>query len=156
MRERTAALEEENRMLKNGETAQRVATDGVILFAGVLMAAAAAGLAGRGALLPGEAVIAVIAMMSSFGPAAALSALSNNLHHTLASGNRVLSILEEEPLVEDVTDGAGQFGGDIVCDGVSFSYDRQKEVLSNFSRTFAENKIHGILGKSGCGKSTLL
>lgn len=156
MRERTGALEEENRTLKNGETAQRVATDGVILFAGVLMAAAAAGLAGRGVLLPGEAVIAVIAMMSSFGPAAALSALSNNLHHTLASGNRVLSILEEEPLVEDVTDGAGQFGGDIVCDGVSFSYDRQKEVLSNFSRTFAENKIHGILGKSGCGKSTLL
>lgn len=125
MRERTRALEEENRTLKNGETAQRVVTDGVILFAGVLMAAA-------------------------------LSALSNNLHHTLASGNRVLSILEEEPLVEDVTDGAEQFGGNIVCDGVSFSYDRRKEVLSNFSRTFAENKIHGILGKSGCGKSTLL
>lgn len=44
-------------------------------------------------------------MMGSFGPVVALSALSNNLNQTLASGERVLRILEEEPIVEEVPEG---------------------------------------------------
>ena len=44
-------------------------------------------------------VICTVAMMSSFGPVVALSALSNNLNQTLASGERVLALLEEEPEV---------------------------------------------------------
>lgn len=43
------------------------------------------------------------AMMGSFGPVVALSSLSNNLNQTLASGERVLSILEETPMVEEVS-----------------------------------------------------
>ena len=43
-----------------------------------------------------------IAMMGSFGPVVALSSLSNNLNQTLASGERVLSLLEETPLVEEI------------------------------------------------------
>ena len=34
-------------------------------------------------------------MMGSFGPVVALSSLSNNLNQTLASGERVLSLLEK-------------------------------------------------------------
>lgn len=41
-------------------------------------------------------------MMGSFGPVVALSSLSNNLNQTLASGERVLSLLEETPLVEEI------------------------------------------------------
>ena len=48
-------------------------------------------------------MIATIAMMGSFGPVVALSSLSNNLNQTLASGERVLSLLEETPQVEEVT-----------------------------------------------------
>lgn len=104
-----------------------------------------------------EAVICVVAIMSSFGPTAALSALSNNLHHTLAAGNRVLDILEETPVVEEITEGAEQCGGDIICDNLSFAYPEQEtEVLHNFRNIFSEKRIHGIMGKSGCGKSTLL
>ena len=44
-------------------------------------------------------------MMSSFGPVVALSSLSNTLNQTLASGERVLSLLEEEPAVEEVSNG---------------------------------------------------
>ena len=40
-------------------------------------------------------LICTVAMMGSFGPVVALSSLSNNLNQTLASGERVLSILEE-------------------------------------------------------------
>ncbi len=156
----TEHLEKINRQLKQKENTQRIATDGVILAAGVLMAALAVTLVGAGEMTPQEAVIAVIAMMSSFGPTAALSALSNNLNHTLASGNRVLAILEEEPEVYDVTDGSDCCGSEIRCEEVSYAYpdapEGNKEVLNGFSALFVPNKIHGILGKSGCGKSTLL
>ena len=177
MAEQTSHLEQISGQLKRQETAQRVTTDGVILLAGVLMAAASSQLAAAGALTGAQALIAVIAMVSSFGPAA-LSALSNNLHHTLASGNRVLDLLEEKPLVYDIDGKADACKGDIRCGNVNFAYhdketegqlgkDMQEkanmaesvgdaEILSDFSAQFAKNSIHGILGKSGCGKSTLL
>lgn len=190
LQECTDELGEITGMLKKDENTQRVVTDGVILFAGVAMAILGANLVNAGSVNGADAIIAVIAMTSSFGPTAALSALSNNLHHTLASGNRVLDILEEVPVVEDVVNGvelgvdkkraktdAGDSGCDIICDKVSFSYQSDNTitemdevvgrakasndadelgVLKDFSATFDENKIHGILGKSGCGKSTLL
>lgn len=183
--EHTEELGQISSQLKKDENAQRVITDGVILFAGVAMAVLGANLVNAGSVSGADAIIAIIAMTSSFGPTAALSALSNNLHHTLASGNRVLDILEEEPVVEDVTNGVELCeNGDICCDNISFAYKadntttemlraagseaavqktEQKtdgageiEVLKDFHAVFAENKIHGILGKSGCGKSTLL
>lgn len=119
------------------------------------MAYAGSYLVNRGAVEGYEAVIAVIAIMSSFGPTAALSALSNNLNQTLACGNRVLNLLEEEPAVCDVEVGTEFVSGDITCEQVDFSYGKEP-ILSDFTQVFAKNKIHGILGKSGCGKSTLL
>ena len=169
MKKRTDDLGEITGKLKKDENRQRVVTDGVILFAGIAMAMVGGNLVNAGAVSGADAIIAVIAMTSSFGPTAALSALSNNLHHTLASGNRVLGILEEAPVVEDVTNGVEAVDGNIHCEKVSFNYKSQNttsdkmedgaeeiHVLKDFSVTFEENKIHGILGKSGCGKSTLL
>ena len=161
----TKDLGELTGMLKADENRQRVATDGVILFAGIVMAILGAVLVNNGAMEGYEAIIAVIAIASSFGPTAALSALSNNLHHTLAAGNRVLDILEEAPVVEDIMDGVETCEGNIACENISFTYKadcvakgtkEENGVLKDFVATFSENKIHGILGKSGCGKSTLL
>lgn len=160
LRNHTKTLEGFTGSLKKDENTQRITTDGVILFAGVAMTLTGMYLVSVGQVSGAEAIIAVIAMSSSFGPTAALSALSNNLHHTLASGNRVLDILAEEPVTIDITDGVDQVGGDIRCEEVSFAYNHQngarQSILENFHATFEQNKIHGILGKSGCGKSTLL
>lgn len=155
MSEQTDALERVNRTLKNQEKTQRILTDWVILASGVVMACAGSYLTERAAIAGYQAVTAVIAMMSSFGPTAALSALSNNLNQTLACGNRVLNLLEEEPAVCDVEVGTEFVSGDITCEQVDFSYGKEP-ILSDFTQVFAKNKIHGILGKSGCGKSTLL
>lgn len=153
----TKELEELNRTLKKKEAIQRITTDSVILLAGIVMLGISSFLFEKGMLDKGEVLIATIAMMSSFGPTAALSALSNNLNQTLASGNRVLNLLEEEPVVYDVTDGASFEEGDILAKDVTFSYeDADSAVLSDFGHVFYQNTIHGILGKSGCGKSTLL
>ena len=159
LNKRTDCLEDITGNLKKDENMQRVVTDGVILLAGVVVAIVGACLVNAKLVSGADALLAVIAMSSSFGPTAALSALSNNLHHTLASGNRVLDILEETPVVEEIKEGENLVDGDISCKNLTFSYKGQEdtvEVLNNFSATFKENKIHGILGKSGCGKSTLL
>jgi ATP-binding cassette subfamily C protein len=157
MNDKTDQLEKLNKKLKKSENIQRVITDIVILSAGLVMLATAYHFEKTGHITVADMVISVIAMMSSFGPAAALSALSNNLHHTLASGNRVLNLLEEEPVTEEILRGEAFCDSDINCEDITFAYpESQRIILDKFSHSFKKNKIHGILGKSGCGKSTLL
>lgn len=100
-------------------------------------------------------VIATLALMSSFGPCVSLSALGTTLQNTFAAGNRVLDILEESPVLEDVVgkndvnfDGAS-------ANNVDFSYD-DENILNNLSINVPKGKIIGIMGKSGSGKTTLL
>ena len=157
MNDKTDQLEKLNKKLKKSENIQRVITDIVILSAGLVMLATAYHFEKTGHITVADMVISVIAVMSSFGPAAALSALSNNLHHTLASGNRVLNLLEEEPVTEELLVGEAFCDSDINCEDITFAYPgSQRIILDKFSHSFEKNKIHGILGKSGCGKSTLL
>lgn len=157
MNDKTDQLEKLNKKLKKSENIQRVITDIVILSAGLVMLATAYHFEKTGHITVADMVISVIAMMSSFGPAAALSALSNNLHHTLASGNRGLNLLEEEPVTEEILRGEAFCDSDINCEDITFAYpESQRIILDKFSHSFKKNKIHGILGKSGCGKSTLL
>lgn len=157
MAEQTEELEKTSKGLKKDENVQRISTDTVILAAGILMLVLCGLLIRGGKMEFYHGVTAVIAMMSSFGPTAALSALSNNLNHTLASGNRVLNILEEKPAVEDVIAGAALGEGAACCRDISFRYQEEQDgVLENFNADFEPGKIHGIFGKSGCGKSTLL
>lgn len=139
MSEQTDALERVNRTLKNQEKTQRILTDWVILASGVVMACAGSYLTERAAIAGYQAVTAVIAMMSSFGPTAALSALSNNLNQTLACGNRVLNLLEEEPAVCDVEVGTEFVSGDITCEQVDFSYGKEP-ILSDFTQVFAKKQ----------------
>lgn len=102
-----------------------------------------------------DVLVGTVAMMSSFGPVIALSGLANNLLHTFASGNRVLDILDEKPVVEDVTEGEDILFTGAAAEDVDFAYD-EETILRDFSASFPEGEIIGINGPSGCGKSTLL
>ena len=101
-------------------------------------------------------IIPTIAMVSSFGPVIALSNLSNNLFMTLASGERVLNLLAEKPIVEEVYEGKKDisFNG-VQCEDVYFDYEGEN-ILNDYNLEIEPNKIIGISGKSGSGKSTLL
>ena len=103
----------------------------------------------------GSAVVTTVALMSSFGPVVALSNLSNNLMQTLASGERVLSLLDEKPIVEEVRNGESVSVKDAEVSHVDFSYGKEN-ILTDFSLAVPAGKILGIHGPSGCGKSTLL
>ncbi|MBR3636404.1 MAG: ABC transporter ATP-binding protein [Lachnospiraceae bacterium] len=112
-------------------------------------------------------LIPLIALMSSFGPVTALAALGTTLQSTVASGARVLSVIDEIPVTEDITgkektefSGAEvknvTFGYETYETKANAGYDNDKEVLKDVSLNINSNRIIGIVGKSGCGKSTLL
>lgn len=182
MSERSGELSRLQEDLSGREGRQRALTHLVILLASFGMLALTLWLYDKGDVAFDAVILCTISMMGSFGPTAALSGLSNNLNQTLASGERVLSLLEEEPLVKEIPEEQGlaaacasadkkEGKGEDSClaaekpgedetgakaDSVTFAYDQEQPVLEKYSVEFHPGKITGIHGASGCGKSTLL
>ena len=101
-------------------------------------------------------LIGVILLMSSYGPVIALSNLSSNLLQTLASGERVLGLLAEEPELKDVESAVDlKEVSRIDVENVNFAYG-EEQILSDVSLSVKKGEILGIYGRSGSGKSTLL
>lgn len=136
MQKRSDGLAGMQKKLSEMEGSQRSVTNLVILIASFGMLFLTLNLYGQGSIGYDGVLTCTITMMGSFGPVVALSSLSNNLNQTLASGERVLSILEEKPQVEevegewmpgaqacrnvtaDVQSGAGQRKSALVVDGL--------------------------------------
>ena len=161
MEERSVSLGRMQKELSRMEGSQRAVTNLVILLFSFGMLFLMLSLYERGAVSFEAVVICTVAQMGSFGPVVALSSLSNNLNQTLASGERVLSILEETPMVEEVPgDGvtgkerAEAFRGAKVSH-VTFAYENEV-ILKDYSIDLKPGKVIGIHGASGSGKSTLL
>lgn len=153
--EKSIELGKMQKDLNRMEAMQRAVTDFVILCCSFGMFFLMYHLYQAGNVTFDAMLLATIAMMGSFGPVTALSSLSNNLNQTLASGERVLSLLEEEPMVEESEGEADiSFEGASVED-VTFAYD-EEVILKDCNINMKQGKVIGICGKSGCGKSTLL
>ena len=155
MNDRSLKLSDNQKKLSIFEGSQRSATNLVIQLFSWVMFFSMLVLYKSGSINFSQMIIATLAMMSSFGPTVALSSLSNNLNRTLACGERVLSLLEEEPAVNEVSgEESIQFNGAKLED-VKFSYDSEI-ILDNLSLDIKKGKVLGIHGVSGSGKSTLL
>ena len=171
--------------LRKMEGSQRSFTNMVIMLASFGMLALTIRLYDYGAMGFEGILTCTIAMMGSFGPVVALSSLSNNLNQTLASGERVLSLLEETPLVEEIPgdvetakisdteifkDETEEHSNNqdvdsearvdyafagAAAENVIFAYE-EETILDNYSLKLEPGKITGIHGASGSGKSTLL
>ena len=152
---RTDELETKQKFLLKQEGSNRAVTDTAILLCSMVMLFAGCILYNKGQVDFTQVIIPLIALMSSFGPVVAISNLSNNLFHTIAAGNRVLDLLEEEPAVEEVSGKETVEFADMKLENVSFAYD-DEVILEDFNMEIMKNTIIGIYGKSGCGKSTLL
>ena len=101
-------------------------------------------------------LVGVILLMSSYGPVIALSNLSSNLLQTLASGERVLSLLAEQPALKDVENAVNLTDvSDIAVENLNFAYG-EEQILSGINLQLTKGQILGIHGRSGSGKSTLL
>lgn len=100
-------------------------------------------------------IMGLVAIFGSYGPVIALSALPQNLTQTFASGDRVLDLLEEKPVVREIKDGKNFSFLDLKVNNLSFKYD-EASVLNNVNLEVKCGQIVALVGPSGCGKSTLL
>ncbi len=150
MNARTDALSHVEESMKHTAGRNTAVTNTVILIFALMMLFTSAAMVGFEGCL-----ITTLALMSSFGPVVALAALGATLQNTFAAGNRVLDILEEVPVVEEISGKERiEFHG-VGAEHITFAYGAET-ILDDFSITISENQIVGINGRSGSGKSTLL
>lgn len=155
MNVRTDALSESESKMKCNAGYSMAVTNTVIFLLDLAMLFTSAALYSRGQVDFSGVLIPTIALMSSFGPCVALANLGSTLQSTFAAGNRVLDILEEAPLVEEVSGKATVDFTGAAAENLSFSYGGE-EVLSGLSLDIPKGQVVVIVGKSGSGKSTFL
>ncbi len=77
---------------------------------------------------------------------------------SLTAAERVFEVLDTEPDVRESQESVAMphINGAVEFRGVSFSYDKNRRVLDNFSLTVRPGEMIGLVGHSGAGKSTII
>lgn len=100
-------------------------------------------------------IVSGVLQISSFGPVIALANLGSTLSQTIGAGQRVISLLDESPMVEEVENKEETDFKMVDVSSVDFAYE-EEQILKAMNLNIHENEVIGIQGKSGSGKSTLL
>ncbi len=127
MNGQTEMLSATEKRMKRTAGRNLAAANTVILFFDLCMLFSSAALYQGGFVDFTGVLVPTVALFSSFGPAVALANLGSTLQNTFAAGNRVLDILDETPVINEV---AGQekteFDG-AAAENVSFFYGKPAE-----------------------------
>ena len=113
-------------------------------------------LAGR--LTAGDLVAFIIYALNISRSISQTSRLYTAVNTAAGASERIFELLDEEPEIKDET-GATQLNhvrGEIIVDGLRFSYEDDRSVLKNISFEVEHGQTVALVGPSGAGKTTLL
>ena len=111
----------------------------------------------NGKMTYGEFVSFTLFLGFMIAPIVQMSNIGSQLTEAMAGLDRTQELMqmeeEDDPMVR--TDMVGEIKGDITFEGVSFSYEKGKEVLHDISFNAPPGSVTALVGSSGSGKSTI-
>ena len=102
---------------------------------------------------PAVCLFLILVAVEFFLPLRALGSAFHVAMNGASAGQKILRLLDEE---EPAWGGREPEGGSLALDHVTFSYDGQRQVLTDVSMTFPTRTLTAIVGESGAGKSTVV
>ena len=111
-----------------------------------------------GAISVGELVVFIAYLKSGFMPMRDLAKYTGRIAKAIASGERILEVLDARPDVAERQDArlAPRFRGEVHLTGVSLAYELGHDVLSDVDLHVPAGQRVALLGPSGGGKSSLV
>lgn len=111
----------------------------------------------EGQQTPGAFFSFIAALMMVYEPLKRLANLNANLQEQMAAGQRVFSLIDKRPLIQEKPSALTRVEGKggIVFKGVTFSYKVGQPVLKDLCLSFEQGKRIALVGPSGGGKSTI-
>jgi ABC-type multidrug transport system fused ATPase/permease subunit len=102
------------------------------------------------------AFIGYLAMF--FDPVQQLSQLYNTFQSSMAAVKKIFTVLDTEPDLMDAPDAVAlpDVRGQVHFDHVTFSYDKQTDVIHGIDITLPAGSTVALVGPTGAGKSTLI
>ena len=126
-----------------------IAVTGIIWYGGVSVI--------RGEMTAGALIAFLIYAINLTNPVRRISEILGDIQRSLAAADRVFEILDTDSEVQEKK-GAQVLppvAGHIVFSHVTFSYDRKKTALQDFTLTIKPGQVVALVGPSGAGKSTI-
>ncbi len=110
-----------------------------------------------GKMTPGDVLIFASYMSQIYQPIRQITRLSTRFSRATVSIERINSILETEPDIQDGPDAirVQNLNGDIEFDHVTFGYNEDKKILNDVSFRIKPGERVALVGASGAGKSTI-
>lgn len=98
------------------------------------------------------ALLIILLAADFFIPMRQLGSFFHIAMNGMAASDKIFRLLD---LSEPAHGGVSCPAGDIVCRGLCFSYEPEREILHGVDLTIPQGKFVSLVGESGCGKSTI-
>lgn len=130
---------------------------GVMVVVGILLYGGSLILGGNSELSASEFITYIAIFSQVMRPAKDISNAFSSAQRGLASGIRILELVDNESLIKDKTHPTklDNFVNSIKVENVNFTYEGDVEVLKNINFTLQKGKTIALVGSSGGGKSTI-